>query len=205
VSEGNRRGRRGIPVVALLLVLLLAGVLSGLGAAGALPPAWFGTAQPERGALDVEPPDGLPSPQVRDAQPVLPAADGQPGPQSAVAKRVAPLLRDPSLRKHVGVAVADLASGEVSWDNMGADLASERFTPASTLKLFTTVAALAVLDPGQRFATTVVRTGGGSSSRLVLVGGGDPLLARGPDTAQGDVDSPARSAPLHVHGADPPP
>lgn len=194
MSEGNSGGRRRIPLVALIVVALLAGVLTGLTAAGALPSPWFGSAQPEQGALDVEPPEDLPSPQAREARPVLPAADGEPGAARAAGK-VAPLLRDPSLRKHVGVAVADLATGEPSWDNLGADLTEERFTPASTLKLFTTVAALTVLDPGHRFATSVVRIGGGTP-RLVLVGGGDPLLARGADPALGGVDSPARPASL---------
>jgi serine-type D-Ala-D-Ala carboxypeptidase/endopeptidase (penicillin-binding protein 4) len=47
-------------------------------------------------------------------------------------------------------------------------------TPASTMKLLTTATALAQLGPDARFETKVVRVPG--TRRLVLVGGGDPLL-----------------------------
>ncbi len=51
-------------------------------------------------------------------------------------------------------------------------------TPASTTKLLTTVAALQTLGPEHRFTTSVVATP--QSKRIVLVGGGDPLLAQRP-------------------------
>jgi D-alanyl-D-alanine carboxypeptidase/D-alanyl-D-alanine-endopeptidase (penicillin-binding protein 4) len=54
-------------------------------------------------------------------------------------------------------------------------------TPASTLKLLTCLAALKVLGPEHRFTTSVVRRPG----RVVLVGGGDPLL-----TTRADSDYP---------------
>ncbi len=46
-------------------------------------------------------------------------------------------------------------------------------TPASTIKVVTTMAALDSLDAARRFVTRTVHTGDG---RVVLVGGGDPLL-----------------------------
>jgi len=46
------------------------------------------------------------------------------------------------------------------------------FTPASTMKLMTTMAAVDILTADTTFATKVVSTSGG----IVLVGGGDPLL-----------------------------
>ncbi len=46
--------------------------------------------------------------------------------------------------------------------------------PASTTKLLTTTAALATLGPEHVFETDVVSEG---RRRIVLVGGGDPLLA----------------------------
>jgi D-alanyl-D-alanine carboxypeptidase/D-alanyl-D-alanine-endopeptidase (penicillin-binding protein 4) len=46
--------------------------------------------------------------------------------------------------------------------------------PASTIKLLTATAALAQLGPEHRFRTAVLEGGGGD---LVVVGGGDPLLA----------------------------
>jgi D-alanyl-D-alanine carboxypeptidase/D-alanyl-D-alanine-endopeptidase (penicillin-binding protein 4) len=46
-------------------------------------------------------------------------------------------------------------------------------TPASTMKLLTSAAALAVYGPDHRFTTRVVA---GTGSQIVLVGGGDPYL-----------------------------
>jgi D-alanyl-D-alanine carboxypeptidase/D-alanyl-D-alanine-endopeptidase (penicillin-binding protein 4) len=51
--------------------------------------------------------------------------------------------------------------------------------PASTTKLLTATAALEVLGADHEFETRVVR---GPGRRIVLVGGGDPLLARTPST-----------------------
>jgi serine-type D-Ala-D-Ala carboxypeptidase/endopeptidase (penicillin-binding protein 4) len=69
----------------------------------------------------------------------------------------------------VGIEVADARTGQVLYQ----DNASALATPASTTKLVTAVAALAVLGPDARF-TTKVRAEG---STIVLVGGGDPTLA----------------------------
>jgi D-alanyl-D-alanine carboxypeptidase/D-alanyl-D-alanine-endopeptidase (penicillin-binding protein 4) len=52
--------------------------------------------------------------------------------------------------------------------------ANDVFAPASTLKLLTTTAAISRLGADYRFVTRVVADGTGN---LVLVGGGDPLLA----------------------------
>lgn len=173
----DRKRQDGVSIFVVVVVAVLA--VAGLAAAGVLPGGWFGSDETSRGTLDVAPPADLPSLAARSPQPVLaPAADGPAVRTGAVDDRVAPLLRAPSVRRHVGVAVADLETGRVRWDNLGADLASETFTPASTLKLFTAVAALEVLGPDHRFATSVVRAPGSGTQRLVLVGGGDPLLAR---------------------------
>ncbi|GLW70437.1 D-alanyl-D-alanine carboxypeptidase [Kitasatospora phosalacinea] len=66
-------------------------------------------------------------------------------------------------------AVADAATGEFLFgaqENVPA-------TPASTTKLATAVAALALLPAEHRIATTVVR---GAPGEITLVGGGDPTL-----------------------------
>jgi D-alanyl-D-alanine carboxypeptidase len=68
-----------------------------------------------------------------------------------------------------GIVVADAITGRVLYDVGGAALS----TPASTTKLTTAVASLAVLGPQARFTTRVVRTRSG----IILVGGGDPTLA----------------------------
>lgn len=147
------------------------------------------------GAVDRAPADS-PTTSVREPQPVLPPLDGDPVRGRAVGVKVAPLLRDVSVRDHVGVALADVESGELRWHNLGDDLARETFIPASTLKLFTAVAALTVLEPDQRFTTSVVRTGGPRSSGLVLVGGGDPLLRRHARSGFSPVDTHAEPASL---------
>ena len=54
-----------------------------------------------------------------------------------------------------GVAVADVATGEVIYRHNG----WRRLLPASTEKLFTTVGALSTLRPTFRFDTRVVGTG----------------------------------------------
>lgn len=69
----------------------------------------------------------------------------------------------------VSAMVADAATGKVLFDTG----ATSPATPASTTKVATAVAALAVLGGGARFTTKVVQSG----SDLVLVGGGDPDLA----------------------------
>jgi serine-type D-Ala-D-Ala carboxypeptidase/endopeptidase (penicillin-binding protein 4) len=91
-----------------------------------------------------------------------------------------------------GVAVADLASGDVIYErNAGRPL-----LPASTEKLFTTVGALTTLHPDFRFATTVVGVGTRAGSTwvgdLYLVGSGDPTFS------SSDVASLA--AQVRAHG-----
>jgi D-alanyl-D-alanine carboxypeptidase/D-alanyl-D-alanine-endopeptidase (penicillin-binding protein 4) len=66
-------------------------------------------------------------------------------------------------------------------------------TPASTTKLATGLAALAVLGGDARFTTRVVR--GAAPDRIILVGGGDPTLAVNPFPAQ-DYPQPATLAGL---------
>jgi D-alanyl-D-alanine carboxypeptidase/D-alanyl-D-alanine-endopeptidase (penicillin-binding protein 4) len=66
-------------------------------------------------------------------------------------------------------------------------------TPASTTKLVTAAAALAALGPGATFTTRVVS--GTTKNSVVLVGGGDPVLAVKPYPAQ-DYPQPATLASL---------
>lgn len=64
--------------------------------------------------------------------------------------------------------------------------ADSLFTPASTMKLLTSAAALAAYGPDHRFTTKVVA---GEGAQIVLVGGGDPYL-RGAAT----TDYPERAS-----------
>src|SRR3546814_9931609 len=72
--------------------------------------------------------------------------------------------------------------GEISVDHRG----EVPLVPASTLKLLTGTAALEVLGPDHRYRTVIeapaAPAGGVVQGDLVLVGGGDPLLAS-PDYA----------------------
>jgi serine-type D-Ala-D-Ala carboxypeptidase/endopeptidase (penicillin-binding protein 4) len=87
--------------------------------------------------------------------------------------------------------VADPVTGRVLLSEDG----DRMLTPASTTKLVTSVAALAVLGPGAAFTTRVVQ--GATPDRVVLVGGGDPTLAVKKFPAQ-DYPKPATLASLAV-------
>jgi D-alanyl-D-alanine carboxypeptidase/D-alanyl-D-alanine-endopeptidase (penicillin-binding protein 4) len=93
------------------------------------------------------------------------------------------------LGSQVSVLVADAVTGRVLLSVHGTRLS----TPASTTKLATAEAALAVLGGGARFATRVVK--GSAPGSIILVGGGDPTLAVMPFPAQ-DYPRPATLASL---------
>lgn len=109
-------------------------------------------------------------PVVR-AVPVLPAeADLSALPSwGGLSAAVGSALRGSTVGAGLGVVVVDAATGRQLYAQNSNTLA----TPASTTKVVTAVAALAMLGPDARFSTSVRRT----SSGIVLVGGGDPTLA----------------------------
>src|SRR5579859_338152 len=98
-------------------------------------------------------------------------------------------LSAPALGPHVSALVADPVTGRVLLSENG----SRPMTPASTTKLATGLAALAVLGQNARFTTKVVR--GATTGSIVLVGGGDPTLAVNPFPAR-DYPQPATLASL---------
>jgi D-alanyl-D-alanine carboxypeptidase/D-alanyl-D-alanine-endopeptidase (penicillin-binding protein 4) len=87
-------------------------------------------------------------------------------------------LSAPALGPQVSALVADPVTGRVLLSEQG----SRPMTPASTTKLATGLAALAVLGQNARFTTKVVR--GATPGSIILVGGGDPTLAVNPFPAQ---------------------
>jgi D-alanyl-D-alanine carboxypeptidase/D-alanyl-D-alanine-endopeptidase (penicillin-binding protein 4) len=87
----------------------------------------------------------------------------------------------------VGVEVVSAQTGQVLY----ADNASALATPASTTKVVTAAASLAVLGPDARFTTTVRQERG----TIVLVGGGDPTLAVN-EYPSSDYPQPATLAAL---------
>ena len=73
---------------------------------------------------------------------------------------------------HVGFLAVDTRSGRVLY----AHKADDAFMPASTLKVITGSTALATLGPNFAFTTQVATLTDGTTTKLVLIGGGDALL-----------------------------
>ncbi len=105
--------------------------------------------------------------------------DAAPVPDPArLAEISAPLLADARLGGGRGVVVLDAATGDVLLDSDGA----VPRTPASTIKILTTTAALAALGEESRLRTTALlgpEAAAGATPTLYLRGGGDVLLAAG--------------------------
>jgi D-alanyl-D-alanine carboxypeptidase/D-alanyl-D-alanine-endopeptidase (penicillin-binding protein 4) len=129
--------------------------------------------------------------QVIGAGAVLPAGTGGGSLPTASGLRsaLAGPLSASALGPRVSVMVADPVTGRVLLSENG----TRPSTPASTTKLVTGLAALAVLGGGARFTTRVVR--GGAADRIILVGSGDPTLAVNRFRA-GDYPQPATLASL---------
>ncbi|MBZ4318256.1 D-alanyl-D-alanine carboxypeptidase/D-alanyl-D-alanine endopeptidase [Streptomyces huiliensis] len=111
------------------------------------------------------------------AGPVLAGVSGlSTGPAAAGAASLAaalePLLADEALGPRVSASVVDVATGERL---VGANEAAA-VTPASTVKLATSLAALSALGADHRIETAVTL----ASDGIVLVGGGDPTLTARP-------------------------
>lgn len=125
--------------------------------------------------------------------PALPSLASQALTVSAAGRALltgAATAAEGGLGPSTGFAVLDAATGQTLYS---ADADRPR-TPASTLKLLTTAAALEALGPGTRLATTVQLAPDGT---VVLVGGGDPTLTAEPTpaaTARGTGDDAGTSS-----------
>ncbi|WP_051551487.1 D-alanyl-D-alanine carboxypeptidase/D-alanyl-D-alanine endopeptidase [Nocardioides sp. URHA0020] len=161
---GRRDARHGSRLAFWLPVVLVLALLAGAGTT-----YWLDRDQPDPDTdpEQVAPPAGLELPPLTAPAPVAAAAAGTADPVK-VRRALAPLLADPDLGPHVLAAVAGL-DGTPVFTRGGGEV-----VPASTLKLLTSTAALETMGPDHTFATTVVTTG---PRRIVLVGGGDPLLS----------------------------
>ena len=120
--------------------------------------------------------------------------DGSLPTASGLRAALAGPLSASALGPAVSAVVADPVTGRVLLSEDGARL----LTPASTTKLVTSVAALAVLGPGATFTTRVMQ--GATLHRIVLVGGGDPTLAVNKFPAR-DYPKPATLASLAAAAA----
>jgi len=153
-------------------------------------PRWLGWdwSAPVDQPAAVDPPPGLDLPALRPAAPVLTGGSTTTATvdADAVAAVVAPYLDRSDLGRRLTVAVAPLGVGEPAYA-----VGAPRVTPASTTKLLTAAAALAELGPDHTFATSVRAVPG--TARIVLVGGGDPYLARAQPAADEPPAYPVRA------------
>jgi len=140
------------------------GILTRQAAATPLPePVPTGTLTPAR----------LPTP-APSAAPREPAALSAAVPAPTVLRRqLAAELSDPALGPSLGVTVRDAFTDAHLLD---IDTATPR-VPASTAKILTALAVGVTLDPASTLPTRVVQ--GRTPSEIVIVAGGDSLLARG--------------------------
>lgn len=147
----------------------------------------------------VLPPAGLALPEWTAPAPAAEAvAAAAPIDPARVTAAVTPHLSDPDLGRHVVGAVTSLTPASPTWTS-----GDGRYVPASTTKLLTVGAALAAIGPENTFTTRVVR--GEGPREVVLVGGGDPLLASKPLTvAEAGATYPDRAdvATLALAAAD---
>ena len=165
------------PLAAVTALALTTGLAGSPAQGGATPVNLLATQDatdpPEEGTLPLQPADADQAPPV--SAPLL-------------RGKLDPLLADPALGPAPAAIVLDGATGATLVDRDG----SRAATPASSLKVATSVAVLAAWGPEHRLTTSVQRNPDGS---VVLVGGGDPTLR----TVTAD---PAPSYPIDATLAD---
>jgi serine-type D-Ala-D-Ala carboxypeptidase/endopeptidase (penicillin-binding protein 4) len=174
-----RAGSGGALVGGVLALTLVAGAAGAVAlrdqdpAAEQPPPPSQPTALPAPPAAP-DRPDLLP--EAGNADEPLPAA-------SALAAQVETALADPAVGGRLAVSVVDVATREVLLERD----ADALLLPASTAKIVTAVAALTSLDPQERLTTRVLA--GPGPGDVVLVGGGDTVLARDAAAARSAQDA----------------
>ncbi|MFD7323707.1 D-alanyl-D-alanine carboxypeptidase/D-alanyl-D-alanine-endopeptidase [Streptomyces sp. NPDC059875] len=125
--------------------------------------------------VDAKPPAAPRRPAPAPSAAGVLRALGAPGTtrQGDLAGILVPLLADPGLGTLRTASVVDATTGK----QLYGEGATTPMTPASTIKIATSVAALSALGPDHRIPTTVVASPDGRT--VTLVGGGDPTLDRG--------------------------
>ncbi len=135
----------------------------------------------------VAPPPGLDLPELPAARPVAVPLGGSSLDEAAIRRSVSRLAADQRLGRRVAVVVGGTDGRPVYRSGPPVMM------PASTMKTLTSLAVLEAVGPQHRFTTAVVRSG----RTLTLVGGGDPLLERAPQTGvypeRADVRTLARA------------
>lgn len=140
-----------------------------------------GTTQPTVPATPGGPPVVLPTPSGSALPLALPTGAAATFDTAALRTRLAAVLADPALRPGVGAVVRDGLTGELLFSRAG----TTARTPASTMKLVSSLAVVDALDPSATMTTSVVA--GATPGQVVLVAGGDTMLARGAGRASATV------------------
>ena len=83
-------------------------------------------------------------------------------------RSISKIIDKSNLNTNIGIKAISLKTGKILFDLNSGSL----FNPASNNKLYTAIAALAILDTGYTFKTSVFQEG----NTIYLVGGGDPDL-----------------------------
>jgi serine-type D-Ala-D-Ala carboxypeptidase/endopeptidase (penicillin-binding protein 4) len=160
-GPGHRRLWLGLLTVVAVLVVAAVGLVV-IRPGGLLHSGTAASAPASHSATPAAPPS-----------PVL-AAAGTDAPVPSEADVAAALrgpLSDGRLGGHVSVRVVDVATGK----QLFAQNDTDPSTPASTMKLATASAVLALRGPAYQLTTRVVA--GANPGEVVIIGGGDPTLA----------------------------
>jgi D-alanyl-D-alanine carboxypeptidase/D-alanyl-D-alanine-endopeptidase (penicillin-binding protein 4) len=113
-----------------------------------------------------------PTPPQQDLpDPVLAAASPRVVPNKTKVAAKIRAIKVKGVGSSYSGSVIEVGSGKVLY----AHNATRGYIPASTMKLLTSTAALSILGPDHTFKTSVVSPKRG---QIILVGGGDPYLAR---------------------------
>jgi serine-type D-Ala-D-Ala carboxypeptidase/endopeptidase (penicillin-binding protein 4) len=113
-----------------------------------------------------------PTPQRLDLPgPVLAAVSPRVVPNNVAVTNKIRAIKVPGATGSFSGSVVEVGTGKVLY----AHNATRPHIPASTMKLLTSTAAMSILGPEHTFQTTVVSPQPG---QIILVGGGDPYLAR---------------------------
>jgi serine-type D-Ala-D-Ala carboxypeptidase/endopeptidase (penicillin-binding protein 4) len=110
-------------------------------------------------------------PQQQLPDPVLAAVSPRVVPNKAKVAAKIRAIKVKGVGSTYSGSVLEVGSGKVLY----AHNATRGYIPASTMKLLTSTAALSILGPDHTFKTSVVSPKRG---QIILVGGGDPYLAR---------------------------
>jgi len=110
-------------------------------------------------------------PQQQLPDPVLAAVSPRVVPNNAKVAAKIRAIKVKGVGSTYSGSVLEVGSGKVLY----AHNATRGYIPASTMKLLTSTAALSILGPDHTFKTSVVSPKRG---QIILVGGGDPYLAR---------------------------